>query len=71
MCTPVRMLGLAVPGGIENLLSSVPRDGSPANPADLAAIAVKFGARIVGPPLPLEHPATDCAASPQPAAPSY
>ena len=51
------MLGLAVPGGIEDLLAHVPRDGNPGDAAQLAALAEKFGARAVGPPLSLQ--ATD------------
>jgi mannose-6-phosphate isomerase-like protein (cupin superfamily) len=56
---PVRMLGLAVPGGIEDLLASVPRDGTPVDQAQMAALAQKFGSRMVGPPLPLDHTGLD------------
>jgi mannose-6-phosphate isomerase-like protein (cupin superfamily) len=51
--TPARLLGLAVPGGIEDLLAVVPRHGSPVDPAQSAVLAEKFGARTVGPPLHL------------------
>ncbi len=50
---PARLLGLAVPGGIEDLLAVVPGHGSPADAAQTAVLAEKFGARAVGPPLPL------------------
>lgn len=63
---PVRMLGIAVPGGIEDLLGSVPRDGSPVDRAQIAALAEKFGSRLVGPPLPLERLPADRAASVKP-----
>ena len=56
---PARMLGLAVPGGIEDLLASVPRDGTPVDQAQMAALAQKFGSRMVGPPLPLDHTGLD------------
>jgi mannose-6-phosphate isomerase-like protein (cupin superfamily) len=68
---PARMLGLAVPGGIEDLLASVPRDGSPVDPAALAALAGPFGSRTVGPPLSLEHLAADRAASLKPPSASH
>jgi hypothetical protein len=67
---PARMLGLAVPGGIEDLLASVPRDGNPGDQAQLAALAQKFGSRVMGPPLPLDHTAADRAASLKPTSPS-
>jgi hypothetical protein len=60
---PARMLGLAVPGGIEDLLASVPRDGSPVDQTQMAALAKKFGSRTLGPPLWLDHTAPDRAAS--------
>jgi mannose-6-phosphate isomerase-like protein (cupin superfamily) len=50
---PARLLGLAVPGGIEDLLAVVPAHGSPVDPAQAAVLADKFGARAVGPPLQL------------------
>jgi mannose-6-phosphate isomerase-like protein (cupin superfamily) len=52
---PARMLGLAVPGGMEDLLAAVPRDGRPADPAALAVFAAKYGSRTVGPPLSPER----------------
>ena len=61
---PARMLGLAVPGGIEDLLAVVPRNGSPGDQAQMVALAQKFGSRTVGPPLSLEPTAADRAASP-------
>jgi mannose-6-phosphate isomerase-like protein (cupin superfamily) len=63
---PARMLGLAVPGGIEDLLASVPRDGSPVGQAQLAMLTQKFGSRVVGPPLPLDHAVADRAATMKP-----
>jgi mannose-6-phosphate isomerase-like protein (cupin superfamily) len=68
---PARMLGFAVPGGIEDLLASVPRDGSPVDQAQMATLAQKFGSRMVGPPLPLDHTVADRAASMKPASPSH
>ena len=68
---PARMLGLAVPGGIEDLLASVPRDDSPVDQAQMAALAQKFGSRVVGPPLPLDHTAADHAAGMKPTSPSH
>jgi mannose-6-phosphate isomerase-like protein (cupin superfamily) len=54
---PVRLLGFAVPGGIEGLLASVPRDGSRLDPAFLAALADTYGSRVVGPPILPDGPA--------------
>ncbi len=68
---PARMLGLAVPGGIEDLLASVPRDGNPGDQAQMAALAKKFGSRTVGPPLLLDHTVADYAASLNPTLPSH
>ena len=49
--SPLRMLGFAVPGGIEDLLAAVPRDASAADPGLLAELAAKFGSRVIGPPM--------------------
>jgi mannose-6-phosphate isomerase-like protein (cupin superfamily) len=68
---PARMLGLAVPGGIEDLLAAVPRDGSPVDWAQLADFAEKFGSRTLGPPLSLEHTVADRAASLKPTSASH
>lgn len=68
---PARMLGLAVPGGIEDLLASVPRDGGPLGHAQMATLAEKFGSRTVGPPLSLDHTAADHAASLKPTSPPH
>jgi|HubBroStandDraft_6_1064221.scaffolds.fasta_scaffold36531_2 mannose-6-phosphate isomerase-like protein (cupin superfamily) len=68
---PARMLGLAVPGGIEDLLAAVPRNGRPVDRAQMAALAQKFGSRTLGPPLPLDHTVADRAASPKPTSPSH
>src|ERR1700731_1991154 len=53
---PLRLLGFAVPSGVEELLASLPRDQSQLNPAKIAEIdklAEGFGARTVGPPIPV------------------
>lgn len=53
---PLRLLGFAVPSGVEELLASLPRDQSQLNPAKIAEIdklAERFGARTVGPPIPV------------------
>jgi mannose-6-phosphate isomerase-like protein (cupin superfamily) len=68
---PARMLGLAVPGGIEDLLASVPRDGRPVDQAQMTALGEKFGSRMVGPPLSLDHTAADDAASLKPTSPCH
>jgi mannose-6-phosphate isomerase-like protein (cupin superfamily) len=68
---PARMLGLAVPGGIEDLLAAVPRDGRPGDPAALAVFAAKFGSRTVGPPLSPERLAAARVTSLNPASPSH
>jgi mannose-6-phosphate isomerase-like protein (cupin superfamily) len=68
---PARMLGLAVPGGIEDLLASVPRDGSPLDPAALAVLATKYGSRTVGPALSPERLAAARATSLNPTPPSH
>jgi quercetin dioxygenase-like cupin family protein len=68
---PARMLGLAVPGGIEDLLASVPRDGSPVDQTQMGALAEKFGSRTLGPPLQLDQTVADRAASLKPKSRSH
>jgi mannose-6-phosphate isomerase-like protein (cupin superfamily) len=51
---PLRLLGFAVPSGVEELFASLPRDQSQLDPAKIAEIdelAGRYGARTVGPPI--------------------
>jgi mannose-6-phosphate isomerase-like protein (cupin superfamily) len=53
---PLRLLGFAVPSGVEELLASLPRDQSQLDAAKIAEIdklAEGYGARTVGPPIPV------------------
>jgi mannose-6-phosphate isomerase-like protein (cupin superfamily) len=50
---PVRVLGIGVPGGIEELLAAVRPDGELLPADELAAIVERFGGRHVGPPVPV------------------
>jgi len=52
---PVRLLGIAVPGGIEELFAEqsayFAQLQGPPDPAELAAIGARHGGRVVGPPI--------------------
>jgi hypothetical protein len=52
---PVRLLGIAVPGGIEELFAEqsayFARLQGPPDPAELAAIGARHRGRVVGPPI--------------------
>ena len=56
--SPVRLLGIAVPGGIEELFAEqtayFARLQGPPDPAELAAIGARHRARAVGPPISAE-----------------
>jgi mannose-6-phosphate isomerase-like protein (cupin superfamily) len=54
---PLRLLGFAVPSGVEELFASLPRDQSQLDQAKIAEInklGERYGARTVGPPIPVE-----------------